>query len=199
VEQVEVPLTDTDIVSEIVDALVVDLTAACITNLDEDDPTRAGLVRAGRLQANPQTNVTSILVHPNYPGDPEDWIHEEVREINRTHSVYYEEYGSPIIGGAREVGGGRFWLRRGTVELEIFFTQKNYDRATAKDYANIVRRRVEYTLNTATTPLGAYDTFGEHCQQVSAKKSWLLEGGGSGKFLWRGWVFWEALTHADQG
>jgi hypothetical protein len=190
-------VADTDIVSEIIDALVVDLTAVCQTALAEDDPTRAGLVRAGRLQANPQTNVTSLLVHPHYPVAPEDWIHEEVREINRTHADYYEQYGSPIIGGNQEIGGGSYWQRRGTVELEIFFTQKAYDRSTARDYANTIRRRVEYAINTATTPVGIQDTYGEFCQRVRAKKSWVLEGGGSSKFLWRGWVFWEALTYAE--
>jgi len=195
----EIGALDTDIVSEIVDALVTDLQAACITNVEEDDPTRAGLVRAGRLQANPQTNITSILVHPNYPPQPETWIHEEVDRIRQgAGSGYYETYGAPLVGGTDEIGGGRFWHRRGTVELSIFFTQQNYDRDTAKDYANIIRRRVEHTINTATTPLGLQDSFGEVCQQVYSKKSWLLEGGGSGKYLWRGWVFWEAMTHANQ-
>ena len=59
-----------------------------------------------------------------------------------------------------EVGGGRTWLRRFTVEGSVFFTRTKDDRDAANELANTIRGLVEANL-TPEIVLGLEDEFGE--------------------------------------
>jgi hypothetical protein len=185
----------TDIVSLVIDALVVDITAECMTGVPEDDLSRAGLVRAGRLQSDPTDPINSITLHPNYPPSRESWPHVHVEE-NKPMGNNASVIGSPMIGGAAEIGGSQFWWRRGSAQLRCFFTNLNLTRAQAREYANLFRRRVEDAIYQAPTALTVGDSFGERVVGlIRPTESYLVEGGGPpNSWIWQGWIKWEVLT-----
>ena len=92
-------------VDQVVDVLETRLIDEVIA-VDELD-TKARLVRAGKLQEDPtkQTGI-QILVHPNYPGEPDKWPHKVAMG---------EEFGLSFPVG--EIGGGLYFWRRYTAEI----------------------------------------------------------------------------------
>lgn len=183
----------TDIVDLIIDALVTDVTAECIDSVPEDDHSRAGLVRAGRLQSDPIAPVNSVTLHPNFPPKREEWPHKLAERHQRTRE---SQWGAPMIGGAAEIGGSQWWWRRGSAHLQCFFEALSLTRSEARQYANLFRRRVEAAIYQAPTVLVCRDSFGEGVVGVVRPvESFIVEGGGPPtSWIWQGWIKWEALT-----
>jgi hypothetical protein len=92
-----------------------------------------------------------------------------------------------------EVGGGRTWLRRFTVEGSIFFTRTKEDRATANELANTVRGLVERYLRPEIV-LGLEDDFEERAFRLLLNASSAEERGGPKAHIWDFWVYFSVET-----
>lgn len=140
------------------------------------DSTKAGLVRAGKLQTDPTDAGINILIHT---GD-EDWPDE----------LYINQRG--IQAPTYEIGGNQWWMRRFVIELTLFFDGED-NRIVAQQKALIIYSRAQKALTTMDIPTYE-DSFGEQPQMIQLRKSFIREGGGEGTFIWEGKLFVEFLT-----
>ena len=189
----------TDIVDMVIDALAADITAEVKNGVPVDDMSRAGEVKAGRLQSDPTDPINSVEIHPNYPPNREGWSHIYAKSQSNQASEFLK-YGAPTIGGAGEIGGGMWWWRRGSCQLRCFYTSQDLTRSEARQHANLFRRRVEDAIYQAPTVLAlSADSFGETVGHIiRPTESFLVEGGGPpNSWLWQGWVKWEVLTSVN--
>jgi hypothetical protein len=180
------------VVSLLVDALETVLTAGCKTAVDESDDSRAFLVRAGRLQADPTTNVVSILIHPNDPEDPDGWKHAIITENPTAMQNPWGEAAFRVPMGMYEIGGGEHWWRRFTIELQMFWMNKALTRSEALALSHLVLGRAEEAIKEGINTFGAcQDEWGERPWGVFVKSSRCLERGGPDTdWIWNGriWV-----------
>lgn len=176
----------TQIVDLLLDRLVEELTRTNITELEEKDPTRADFIKKGLLQENKLQKNIQIGVAG---GDHEDPNYRDgITTLTELPNISWRV-------PAREVGGGEMWWRRGVVKIESFFVGSNAeDEDQAHRYAYEILGRVSETI------AGCYvsdlvDDFGEHAQLMFCFGNTFFEsGGGSKSFIFRGKVFWTALT-----
>lgn len=180
------------IVSLLVDALETVLLKECQTDVDPSDDSRAYLVRAGRLQANPVTNVVSILIHPNDPNDPDGWRHEIVSENPTTMQNPWGGAAFRVPLGLYEVGGGEHWWRRFTVELTMYWMHKGLNRSTALELSHRVLGRAESAIKEGRATFGPLkDDWNEQPWGWYVRRSRCVERGGPDvAWIWDGklWV-----------
>jgi len=166
------------------DGVVAGLNTALITNVPEADPTRATLVRAGKLQKDPTTGTgINVLV----------WTSED------DDTLYTSQAGlkSPVY----EIGGGAFYMLKFQLELVFHYKGLRGDdgRSESRESAHVILSRIRYALQTMpipthpTTGLVA-DDFGETAIEIEISKMNLKEGGGDGHFIWRGTLDFGYLT-----
>ena len=180
-------MADEHISDKIADAFVLDLkdTFKEIEALED-----AGVIKAGRLQADPVKLQIAIMVHIGDPEDPDGWPD--------THEAYNPTTGRKMDVPPTEVGGGSFWWRRGTVEFQYFGLKGKKDRDEARRIANVTRGRIERTINSSTRVPGTTDSFGEMAMQSMSTLSRVSEGGGPpNSFIWRGVVRYQVRTYRD--
>jgi len=169
----------------IVNKLVLDLEEAFAEVLPEEKP---GIIRAGRLQDDPEDARITVLVHV---GDPDDdnWLSASTatrdKDLDR----------NSFKVAAFEVGGGQTWWRRGTVEMQFFGTQSKESRDDARRIAAITLGRIKTALESTKRVPGSTDEFSEAALILLVVKTTLSEGGGPpDAFIWRGKVWWQVLT-----
>jgi hypothetical protein len=162
------------IINELIDQMEVTMNDVLITSVV--DETRAGLIRAGKLQDDPTITQINLLIHRG----KEEW--PDVLKMD-TDPFY-----SPVY----EIGGVQWWWRRFIIEMSFFFDGE-IDRAVARNKGNIVLPRAQKSLINLPMPQGV-DDFGESCHGLQIRKAWLSEGGGEGEFIWRGEIWVEVLT-----
>lgn len=165
---------NTSILNTLQEAAIDRLSERLIT--DTPDSTQAGLIREGLLQDDPTDTQINLLIHP---GD-KDWKHELYVTQHGISSPYYE------------IGGGSTWMRRFTVEFQLFFDGED-DRSVARTKAHVVLSRAEHALKTMTVPADQ-DDFGEAGFLIQVRDSYLEESGGEGTFIWRGEIRIEFMT-----
>lgn len=163
----------------IIAAVVVHLVEKLITDVPEDDISRAGLVRAGRLQDDPTRPRATLLVHPNDPQD-EGWRHE----LAKTDTGI--EFATPW-----EVGGGHLEWLRFTANLELFY-MKSISRVAAQESASTLLTRARAALWSMAMPQGVSD-FGESAIKLVVCSSYIREGGGPPDYIWRGDIHFQVL------
>ena len=131
----------------------------------------AGLVRAGKLQADPIITGINILVHPA----SEDWPNELYKS---DQNVTYE-IGGPIPAF--------HWSAKFYVELKLFFHQE-LEREIGQIKAQVVLSRAHRAIMrmNATMRDIPKDDFGGRAINVEVVDSYLREGGGIREFIWRG-------------
>lgn len=174
------------IAEKIYDVLVENLQ----TPYSTEDPTYAEVVKVGLLQDNPLKNGISVTIHLGDPDevDQDAWIDE----IARADDAYIKN--APFA----EVGGGitgLHWWRRGTVKAECFFIKSGENRDEAREYANVIKGRIERALALqANDFVGIQDEFGETSIVFFPAKSYAREQGGPRQHIWRVYVWWQALT-----
>lgn len=185
----------------LVDAIVEELTEALQTNIDKADPAYVPFIQGGKLQADPVVKGESwghsIEVHMGDPDTIEDKWCDELAGPEDPY-VRMSNQALPFA----EIGGsgfsGIFWWRRGVVDINSFFVLKpEYDRSKARQIHNLLRRRVEKVLGESHGQkfLGLTDDEGdEHVILFMPVKSKGIESGGPNQFIWRGRVWWQALT-----
>lgn len=169
------------VLHEMKDFLEVEL----ITNVPENDPTRALLIEIGRFRENPtDVNVYVALTGGN-PLDPDQIDgridHEKLDDI---------EIPNLPVG---EIGGGTYWWRRGLAQLGCFFIKRKIERDDAVMYAYDFLGRV--LDNLERLQLNLTDDRGEKATgRVFIEGNTFFETGGQGKWIWRGDVYWRILT-----
>ena len=149
-------------------------------------------VKVGRLQADPERPSVNLMVHMGKPRDPK-WADEAVggRYVRSGSGVMGYDRGEQMPIG--EVGGGRTWLRRFTVEGSVFFTRTKEDRDTANELANTVRGLVERALRPEIV-LGLEDDFEERAFRLLLNASSAEERGGPKAHIWDFWIYFSVET-----
>lgn len=169
----------TALLNTLIDNQVAWLNQKLVTEVS--DETKAGLVRGGNLQENPLLPEISILVKP---GD-DKWPH-----ILAARKHLGIRTGSYEIGDDESYVGSFEWLRF-YVELEMFFIST--DRDESRISANIVLSRAKWAINVMQMP-NEKDDFGSHALHGQVAEAYIVEGGGTGTFIWRGYMKTEFLT-----
>ncbi len=166
-------MTDTSIHNILMEALRDTLIDELIDGVPEDEVTRAGVVKVGKLQDDPTDTIINILVHTGrQDADP----HVLNTDPNRP------DMGAPTY----EIGGiSAFYRNRYQVEFRLFF-DGSYDRDESRRRANIVLSRTKWAIMRMSMRSLSRDSFGERAHMVSVYKYRITEGGGEGTFIWRG-------------
>lgn len=189
------------IVDMVIDAYVDYMQAKLNDELtDPDDPTRVVLIRGGRLQENPVSPETYLLMHANRPGET-NWRHTGSTTESATPYGLRSDMRHLAALPQFEIGGlSMMWWRRLSSEIGCFFLPEDYDRETAREYSHMIFGRFEYYLMRANIDndagiLGLVDDFGERAMQVYLHSSNYNEGGGPpSDFIWRGEFWFDVLT-----
>lgn len=121
---------------EILTKVQEELQAVLIDALAEDDPTRAGVVKLGELQGDPEEDVAriSVTLHEN---DPDAFISGAYTGMSNAWNdeIYDVEVGRVVT-----------WRRRFTVKARCLLERTREDLGEARDIASEVRSRIEDTL-----------------------------------------------------
>lgn len=141
------------------------------------DSSVAGLVRPGKLQADPTEKKINILIHPGGRENP------DIIGALSDESLYYE-FGSK---------SSMFWRRRIEIELKMFFTSER-QRSDSRIKANLVMSRAVHALMCQNVSRMPMDSFGERAYAVQVYKLYVEEGGGEGDYNWRGCIMVEYFT-----
>lgn len=149
-------------------------------------------IKVGRLQADPERPGTNLMVHIGKPRD-DKWVDTPVgnRYVRSGKTIVGYETGDEFAIG--EVGGGRTWLRRFTIEGSVFFTRTKDARDASNEAANIIRGLVESYL-TQDIVLGLEDEFGEHAFRLILGQSTAEERGGPKSHIWDFWIYFTVET-----
>ncbi|GAG21201.1 unnamed protein product, partial [marine sediment metagenome] len=124
---------------------VTALTAACITDLDADDPTRAGVVQAGR-ESTYETIKKRIIIMAldSHPAAQRRWM-DEVKDHEDDLGFKLPENGRGLMSGVQ-------WnVIRGCVEVMINLSAATISNADALNIRQVVLSRVKKTLRQSST------------------------------------------------
>jgi hypothetical protein len=173
------------IVPLIVSEIATQLTRVCITDVPEDDPTRADVVKIGRFQDDRVLNNIHIAISG---GDSENPDYKDgivtLGEMDRI-AMYVP---------AREIGGGQLWWRRGVIQVGCYFINEQFDEAIAMEYAYITLGRIESHLENIRVS-NLVDDFGERAIKLFAYgNTFFASGGPPSSYIWRGKILWTCLT-----
>lgn len=137
------------------------LTLALITNIGEDDPALAGVVKLGPLQGEPEPDTArvSITIHENDPDDRERW-HDRVVMV--------------------EIGNQITYARRFTVKGRCLLEDTRESLDVARSIVSTVKNRIEVAiLSERWTGVEAED--GEYVARgamARSVRSHVRQGGG---------------------
>jgi len=162
------------------------LDTALTEEVPEDDPTRAVLVKVGRLQESPLKKNVSVAVAG---GDFEDPGYLDGRIDNSA----FDNLQIPDLW-ASEIGGGVYWWRRGTINMRVFFVRQRFDEERALHYAYEFYGRLLDALSKCPIH-GLIDDYGEVSHApIYVEGNSFFESGGSDQYIWRGKLLWRVLT-----
>jgi len=149
-------------------------------------------VKSGRLQADPERPGTNLMIHIGKPRD-DKWVDTPAgsRYVRSHGSLMAYDNGDEFA--IAEVGGGRTWLRRFTIEGSVFFTRTKDDRDVANETANIVRGLIERYM-TEDVVAGLEDEWGEHAYRLLLGQSSAEERGGPKSHIWDFWIYFTVET-----
>ena len=111
------------------------ITAEFITNLAEDSPIRAGVVKLGPLLGDPMDPDSARITITLYENDPDE----------KDTFQWCDEPASQEYGGL-EIGGAITWKRRFTVKVECYFERSRETLDEARKIAGAVKSRLEALL-----------------------------------------------------
>lgn len=172
----------TSIFNIIIDATVDHLTNELI--IATTDETKIGLLRFGKLQADPTDADRGLNILVRSGG--EEWPDE----------LYIEEHG--IIAPTYEIGGTQYWMRRFIIELILFYDGEE-DRQNARKKAVVIASHAHKAMFEMPVPQG-HDSFNEAVDSsCQIRKMTQVEAGGEGTFIWRSHLYVEWLTVITRG
>lgn len=151
-------------------------------------------IKMGRLQADPERPSVNLMVHIGKPRDTK-WVDEAAgaRYVRSGSGLMAYDRGEQMAIG--EVGGGRTWLRRFSIEGSVFFTRTKEDRSTANELGNTVRGLVEkHLVFPRDLVLGLEDDFEERAFRLNLNASSAEERGGPKSHIWDFWVYFTVET-----
>lgn len=128
------------IVDVIQDALV-DLFQIYLTDeIDEDDVSRATIIKVGPLQADPSRVV--VLIHENDPDAPRTWQHQmhvrgHGRMVGLSETRAAMDWSGRATIGATRIGGGCEYERSFTLEVQVWGHLVGGITVTRRDVAHI--------------------------------------------------------------
>ena len=134
----------------ILDEVQSKLEAALITAIPEGDATRAGVVKIGDLQGDPDPDVARISVTLYY-NDPDQTISGSGLGNNPDP---WDDTVEEI-----ECGAAITWKRRFTAKIRCLFESTGEDLMAAHQIASDVRSRVEKTLLTIRWNIASADEY----------------------------------------
>lgn len=176
---------DTMVVDMLLQRMVETLVADCQTPFGTEDVTRATIVKKGLLQTAKVENVVQLGVTGGDHEDPN--LRDGIITLESMQNIGLEMM-------PREVGGGQYWWRRGVVRIEAFWINKRLNEDDSHKAAYSVLGRVEESIDKMSVT-GLVDSFGEGVHYVFCFGNTFFEsGGGSNQYIFRGKVFWQALT-----
>jgi len=176
-------LSQTALPDSIIEAAGVLLNAALIGDVED---VKAGLVRPGLLQEDPQEDTINVLIHTG----GEEW--PDVVSMGDDNRGITSPY--PYVLGS--IGAG-YWRRRFVAEIRIYFVGEP-TRESARQKSLLVLARAHHAL--ATWDVGravSRDSFGEAAVMPQVNKEWIEEGGGDGDYNWNGEIWFEVLTEYE--
>jgi len=167
----------------ILQALVSHISAKTQTGITGNS--KAGLVRQGPLQDDPETieNGISILVYVNDPNDPSGWRHirDRIQEIG--------------------TGQNQYWVRRYSVQALCQFTRTGYTDTQAQAIASEVMGRLQKALVGIRDALqGITDDFGETVYAPCNGVAWVRvtkAGGPPNEYVWETFYGLEVKTYQN--
>jgi hypothetical protein len=164
------------------------LTDALVEDVPDENPTKAILVKIGRMQENPVKKNVSIAISS---GDYENPDYIDARIDNPEFENDFPLRNVPV----GEIGGGHYWWRRGTINMQCFFVRQRYPEELAMQYAyDFYGRLLQAVEGIPLTNLGK-DDYGEGAvPPVIVEGASFFESGGGDKFIWRGKLKWRILT-----
>jgi hypothetical protein len=159
----------------ILKTLAAHLTAKLITEIDTDDPARAGAVKIGPLQGEPDVDVAriSLELYTNDPDKPGEWADEIIEW---------------------ELPRAAIWARRFTILWRALLVESGEPLSEAVDIASTVKARIEIALNTVDwSPI---DVSGETVMgcPLDEMDSELRQGGGPDEYDWSGKIGFDVWT-----
>ena len=177
-------MADTQIVKLILDELLTHLTTELITNIGVAEPSRADVVKLGRVLENPKVKNIRVGI-----------IGGDIDKLDFLDGVVtledHKRIGMYVV--TREVGGGTAWWRRGTCPFHCYFLEGDLTESVAMTYAYEFYGRIQKNIeNLAVSSLT--DDFGEQAQKMFLIGASMNYSGGNGKWIYRGKVLWECLT-----
>ena len=172
------------IVDLILDRMVETLTTKMITDVS-DTKQKASLVKKGLLQVNKIEKRIEIGVTGGDHENPD--YRDGIISLNDMPDIAQSF-------AAREVGGGQSWYRRGVARIECYLLTDGLaeDKAFTRAYDILGR------LMSSIDDIPIYDLvddFGERGVKIYCFGNTYFESGGPpAQYIFRGKVFWQALT-----
>lgn len=175
------------IIDMILDRIVTQVTTTMITNVS-DITQKASLVKKGLLQVNKVEKRIEIGVTGGDHEDPD--YQDSITSLQRLPDIAQ-------MFAAREVGGGQMWWRRGVCRLECFLLTDGLQESLAFARAYDILGRLESTIENVYIA-DLVDDYGERGVKIYCYGNTFFESGGPPtQYIFRGKVFWQALTERD--
>lgn len=174
----------TQIVDMILDRMVESLSVSMVTEV-ADVKEKANLVKKGLLQVNKIEKRIEIGVTG---GDHEDPNYRDgIVSLNDIPDIAQNF-------AAREVGGGQSWYRRGVARLECYLLTDGLSEKLAFTRAYNVLGRLLASIETIPI-YDLVDSYGERGVRIYCFGNTYFESGGPPtQYIFRGKIFWQALT-----
>lgn len=156
-------------------------------NVPDESPTKVVLCKVGRFQDNPIQKNVSVSIsggdfeNEKYLDAPID--HEETDQITMFSRL-------PV----REIGGGSYWWRRGSINFQAFFIRERFDEDVAIRHAYDFYGRLMQCIEQINVS-GMIDEYGEKSYgYVIPESTSFFESGGAKQYIFRGKLYFRVLT-----
>lgn len=160
--------------------------------IPEGHPTQVVLVKIGRYRESPHKNTLVVAISP---GDPEDPEFMDGRIDNEEFDNLRVFRRLPV----GEIGGGEYWWRRYTAQLQVNYLRANFEEDLAMKYAFEVQGRALKAFQSITFN-NLVDSFGEVAHgQTYIEGCSFFPTGAKNQFLWRGKLVGRVLTWRRPG
>jgi len=161
------------------------------SGISELSPYYVREIQSYRYLSNPAVDGTRVIVYADNP----DEIDFKDSRIDVSQSQQSDlSYKIPV----GEIGGGHLWWRRGIVKVEYYglgkFSQDT--RYEAAEVAYKILGRVHYNMDYVRIS-SLKDTYNEQGVYFHVINSSFKESGGNRVNIWRGTLYWQALTQRE--
>lgn len=152
--------------------------------VDEDDASRASIVKIGQLQLDPSRMKISVEVHENDPDDEVHWQHNVIEENSAADNLKPRA----TIGGTRA-----YWNRRFCLLVNIYM--RGIDREEAGEIKGLVMARIEQMLLDHPQLDGIKDDRGEVALNCYIKRENGILSGNDRLPIYRHKLWLQATTY----